>query len=151
MVPVSLDHIRSAYSKHSINFIPSITSFYSLLIIAPPWLTISNYIIIRYNFCLRFARFTSCEYWIASFVERIAKMSMTNVLLFLIFVPICYMAGEDKGVFAGITIAAVAALLIGIGNFFAWRQQRPCPHCLQRVPKAAAVCSYCTRDIPVSK
>jgi predicted amidophosphoribosyltransferase len=27
--------------------------------------------------------------------------------------------------------------------------QRECPYCKKKVPKAASVCSYCSREIPV--
>lgn len=37
------------------------------------------------------------------------------------------------------------------GLFGAAGATRDCPHCLRKVPFAAKVCAYCTRDLPTTR
>jgi large conductance mechanosensitive channel len=46
----------------------------------------------------------------------------------------------------GLILGAVAGLLKATGRP-SERPLRECPHCLEDIPAAAAVCSYCTRDV----
>jgi large conductance mechanosensitive channel len=46
-------------------------------------------------------------------------------------------------------VLAGAAFLVHKADSVLWdeRKTRDCPHCLSEIPAAAAVCSYCTRDV----
>jgi large conductance mechanosensitive channel len=47
-------------------------------------------------------------------------------------------------------VVAGAAWLLRAADDALWDEtvMRVCPHCLSEIPRAAPVCSYCTRDVP---
>jgi hypothetical protein len=84
--------------------------------------------------------------------ERETKMNVTNVLLFLIFLGICYLAGREHGLFIGFVVGVVMIFFQvprWRREYFAREDKRDCPHCLKLVPEKATVCRHCNSDIPV--
>ncbi len=80
-------------------------------------------------------------------------MNMTNILLFFIFLAICYLAGHERGLFIGFVIVGVVTMLFQASRwrteYYARKDKRECAHCLKLVPEKATVCRHCSSDIPV--
>ena len=54
---------------------------------------------------------------------------------------------ESLFTFALVLAVVTAVVRWGDGLLFARGTERRCPHCLSDIPVAAAVCSFCTRDV----